>query len=489
MVRSPPKENNLLTRFPLVAGEWHSSRNYLLKPEDFFPFSGIKVWWKCHNGHSYEARIANRTLKKSGCPYCAGKKVTKENSFFILHPEKVTEWDYEKNHPLVPEDYAQYSGKKVWWKCKKNHEWKARIADRSQGNNCPFCWKHTSIPEFRLIAELEYIFGSVVRRSKFSGSEVDIYIDRYQIGIEYDGAYWHKGKESRDKKKEELLSFLGIILIRVREEPLEIISERDVLTSQRGLKKNVINEILMEMRTFCNNEDKLKVDKYVSQKTFQNEDAFKKYQTDLPKPEFGNSLAIGNKRLVKEFDYEKNHPLTPEHCSRGSQEKVWWKFYKGHSWEAIILNRTLGNAGCPFCSHNLVSEDSNLESKYPNIAKLWHPTKNGDLQPSDVFSMSNLKRWWKCENGHEWELTVSSITRNNSGCPSCKLQSRSIKVKFPHLIKEWDFEENSGIDPINVTYGSKKKYSWICSKGHSWEATVNSRTTGSNCPFCKKFKS
>jgi len=38
----------------------------------------------------------------SGCPYCAGKKVTNENSFAVLHPEKANEWNYEKNMSLLP---------------------------------------------------------------------------------------------------------------------------------------------------------------------------------------------------------------------------------------------------------------------------------------------------------------------------------------------------------------------------------------------------
>ena len=558
----PTKDNNLLVKFPLIAHEWHPDKNLSLKPEEFTPKSGRKVWWMCPKGHSYDAKISNRTIRHSGCPYCVGKKVTNENSFAILHPEKASEWDYEKNVALLPEDFSQFSGKKVWWKCKKNHEWETRIADRSQGNNCPFCWKHTSIPEFRLLSELEHIFESVIRRRKFSGSEVDLFIEKYRIGIEYDGSYWHKNKENRDRAKEKLLSDLGIRLMRVREIPLEKLSEFDVLTSQRGLKKDVINLILNNIKTYCDNEDTLKINEYISESTFQNEDVFRKYQTDLPEPDIENSLAGQDESLIAEFDYEKNFPLEPKSFSRGSQEKVWWRCNQGHSWQTTVLGRAINKTGCPYCSHNFASDDFNLKVKYPDIAKMWHPLKNGSLKPSDVLPMSNLKRWWQCKNNHEWESTVSSLTSNKSGCPYCagtlpsetqnlavvypnvkkiwhptknkdlkpeeftrnsgrkiwficpkghewqgipnnmkstlkgevskicpicRRHANSLQENFPYLVKEWDFEKNSDVHPRDVSYGTKKKYWWRCEKGHSWEASVSSRTRtsgGTECPEC-----
>ncbi|WP_113882160.1 zinc-ribbon domain-containing protein [Cytobacillus firmus] len=31
------------------------------------------------------------------------------------------------------------SNKKVWWKCKDSHEWRATIARRVKGPTCPHC--------------------------------------------------------------------------------------------------------------------------------------------------------------------------------------------------------------------------------------------------------------------------------------------------------------------------------------------------------------
>ena len=52
--------------------------------------------------------------------------------------------------------------------------------------------------------------------------------------------------------------------------------------------------------------------------------------------------------LLDEWDYDKNKPLLPDYFSRGSNQKVWWRCKKGHSWQAQISNRCNGS-GCPKC--------------------------------------------------------------------------------------------------------------------------------------------
>ena len=44
----------------------------------------------------------------------------------------------------------------------------------------------------------------------------------------------------------------------------------------------------------------------------------------------------------------------------------------------------------------------------PELAKQWHPSKNGNLYPKDVFAVSGIKVWWKCDkyDDHEWESKI-----------------------------------------------------------------------------------
>ena len=63
-----------------------------------------------------------------------------------------------------------------------------------------------------------------------------------------------------------------------------------------------------------------------------------------------------------------------------------------------------------------LSPTYNLTVLYPELAKEWHPTRNGDLTPEEVTPGSDRKVWWRCSQGHEWESTIGSRTRG-TGCP------------------------------------------------------------------------
>ena len=54
---------------------------------------------------------------------------------------------------------------------------------------------------------------------------------------------------------------------------------------------------------------------------------------------------------------------------------------------------------------------------------------------------------------------------------------KSIAEVHPELIKEWS-KRNTPIEPSDVTYGSSKKYWWICKYGHEWQASPKTRHAG-----------
>ncbi len=93
-------------------------------------------------------------------------------------------------------------------------------------------------------------------------------------------------------------------------------------------------------------------------------------------------------KVAKEWHPYKNGDLRPSDVTHGSHKIVWWKCPKGddHEWDASISNRTRKNnpTGCPCCSGNKLCKDNQLDLLFPEIAKEWHPYKNGDLKPSDV---------------------------------------------------------------------------------------------------------
>jgi len=136
------KGNNLLVLNPVLAGQWHPTKNGDLKPDGVTISSAKKVWWKCPkiDNHEWDATIASRT-KGNGCPYCSGRRVSKDNNLLVLNPALAAQWHPTKNGDLKPDAVTISSHKKVWWQCPKidDHEWDAPIKSRTSGAGCPYC--------------------------------------------------------------------------------------------------------------------------------------------------------------------------------------------------------------------------------------------------------------------------------------------------------------------------------------------------------------
>ena len=88
-----------------------------------------------------------------GCGVCSGQQVQRGvNDLATLYPHLAKEWHPTKNSELAPHNVSQGSGKKVWWKCSKGHEWEASIYSRTRGDGCPYCSNHRVLKGYNDIA-------------------------------------------------------------------------------------------------------------------------------------------------------------------------------------------------------------------------------------------------------------------------------------------------------------------------------------------------
>jgi len=204
------------------------------------------------------------------------------------------------------------------------------------------------------------------------------------------------------------------------------------------------------------------------------------------------SLAEANPELAKQWHPTKNGDLTPGDVSPSSGKKVWWKCNKfdDHEWKSTINNRAQGN-GCACCSGYRVVLSNCLTTTHPKLAKEWHPTKNGDLTPSDVTEGSHKKVSWKCDKAddHEWESKIYDRV-TGKGCACCRglkiVLSNCLATTHPKLATEWHPTKNGDLSPNDIVSGSNKKVWWKCNVAHDheWQATSNDRSLGTNCPCC-----
>ena len=378
----------------------------------------------------------------------------------------------------MPEDVTLNSDKKVWWKCPKGHEWQARITGRNRGSGCPVCnsERHTSFPEYVLVYYLKKYGLEVIHSYREQGYELDIYIPSKKIAIEYDGYFWHKKKTKKDLEKNQKCKNDGIKLFRIREGllPLNDSSIDYVVQENQKDLSNVLETILSEI-----------VGTSVVIDIKRDAIAIENLREYTEKE---NSFLFSNQEIAKEWNYEKNGNLKPEHFAANSNKKVWWKCNKGHEWQAIINNRNKGN-GCPYCTGRCpVKGENDLKTVNPNLTKEWNYEKNGILKPENFTVNSGEKVWWKCSKGHEWQAVIAD-RNGGKDCPYCSGRyvvkgENDLQTVNPKLAKEWNNEKNEGLTPVDVMPNSHKKVWWKCSKGHEWQATIKDRNCGKGCPYC-----
>ena len=151
-IRKPTcQERSLLTVHPLLAHEWHPTKNGELRPQDVSYATKQNVWWQCPNNPAHEW---NETVLKrhygARCPFCPkDTSLTHKKPLFMAFPNLACEWHPTKNNNVNPNDVTQGSEQKIWWLCKNNaaHEWEARICDRVRGKQCPYCSQRKILPD------------------------------------------------------------------------------------------------------------------------------------------------------------------------------------------------------------------------------------------------------------------------------------------------------------------------------------------------------
>lgn len=493
MVKFKKGINDLASQRPQLLKQWDFEKNQV-NPQGLIVGSGKKVWWKCEKGHSWQAEVYRRSAG-AGCPYCAGQRViVGENDLETVYPLLALEWNYEKNGGLTPKDIMGQSGKKVWWRCAFGHEWQVSPNSRvSQNSGCPICSSEykTSFPEQAILFYVgKYI--NVKSRYLVNGVELDVFIPLHNIAVEYDGLFFHN-KDTAIKKEEEKEIYCldnGIQLVRIKE--FKTGKEKSVIRESKACKlfyRNMkdsdmsLNKVIVELLTWLQKK-KIIVGIIDVDILRDKEKIWSQYISNKKEKSLEESYPL----LAKEWNQEKNGSLKPNQVMPNSHKKIWWRCQMGHEWNTTPSHRIEGS-GCPYCSHQKILRGFNdLATLFPHLATEWNYKRN-KINPEAVLGGGWKKYWWICEKGHEWETSIRKRI-DGRGCPVCKGKKivkgiNDFATLCPSLIEEWDYEKNSTL-PECVAKFSNKKVWWKCEKGHSWEMTINKRSTGQGCPECAK---
>ena len=479
------KEKQYVSDNAQLMAEWDWAKNTEIGLDPKQLTCGIKTtaWWICPKGHSYEARIDAKN-RGTTCPYCANRKVLAGfNDALTLIPEITQEWYYEENFPLLPNDVVATSRKKVHFRCNRGHKYQMAAGDFLKGYSCPVCVGRKIIPRTNDFASYD---ARLLEEWDFSKNT----IDPTSISPNYYRKVWWLGKCNHSWKASVYSrTKMGTNCPICSQERHASVSEKSVLYY---VKKYIPFDVLENYR---GEHIQLELDIYIPQiKTAIEYDGERWHQdtnSDIKK----DIMCEGNGiRLIR--IREKGCPSyisqaikieLPNNKTTGVEEGI------KELLELLCVSNVNVNIERDLSDilsmMNFMVKEQSLSVTHPDIAKEWHPTKNGNLRPEHTRPNSNKKVWWLCPKGHEYQTEVYFRTKRGNACPICsghRVQTgyNDLYSQNPLLAKEWNYKRNIGLDPTQVTFASSKKVWWICEKGHEWQTSISHRAAGQNCPVC-----
>ncbi len=401
-------------------------------------------------------------------------------------PKKNVKLPLSKTHPELakeaygwePSEILPMSHSKLKWKCKKEHIYESRVADRTRNESgCPFCANQKVLigyndisfthPEFALEADgwdpKEYVSGSL-KKLTWKCPLGHIYqMSPHQRCVLKQGCHYCS-KQKLLKTFNDLLTTHPFLAEQADGwDPSEVISgggKKYKWICEQGHRF----EALINQRKngagcqICSNRKVLA--------------GFNDISTTEPE------IAL------EAFEWDSKT------LSRGSNKLVKWKCANGHVWTASPKSRFNDGASCPACradqrlagtrKYAISSGINDFATLHPNVSELaygWDPK---------VVSVTDRKiRDWKCKVGHISQSKISSKIKSNGGCVYC---SGKLVISGETDLQTTDPEvalEADGWDPSTVSRGANQKLNWKCHKGHKWMAYVHSRAIrGAECPFC-----
>ena len=358
--------------------------------------------------------------------------VLRNRSILAKYPEAVKDWDIEKNKGITADMVSASSNDGYWWRCALGHSFIMAPANKLLGKHgCPICSNHKVLSGFNDMAtrypqialDWDYDRNAPITPNEVMPGSVK--------------KYWWLCKQGHSYQA----------------------TPNGRTANHNGCP-------------YCSGASTL---------------------------EGFNDLDTTNPEVSALWDYEKN-VMSPKMISAGSSKKIWFKCERGHNWLNSV-NAQVRSNHCPVCENRVALQGYNdLSVTHPQLLKDWDFERNETISPYKLTYRNTLRVWWHCSVcGERWKSRIDLRARG-VGCPKCgyttKMQAtRASNNKksqynlvscFPEIASEWDYNKNEGLDPSEISPGSKHKVWWICPKGHSYQAWLNDRTgkRKTGCPYC-----
>jgi very-short-patch-repair endonuclease len=475
---------------PELAKEFCYELNDELTPDDLGT-AGF-VWWKCNEcGHQWKAQIYERIKGNRKCQHCKSlawvnsdiakewcyelngdltpdkvfangraevwwecktcgyrwkatvysrnkknNKCKKCKSLATTHPDIVKEWHPTLNGELTPYDVTKGSNKKVWWQCSKKpkHVWDATVNSRAiGGNGCRYCGSsnRNSVTELSYYLALADVFSDTKSGEKLTEQKKEADIYIPSLMLAIEYDGQYYHRTKKHKKNDE---------------------EKNQAFEEQGIQLVRIREIeCIELEPSSCHSIPFNINKV-------------------------DSLRVCYDQLLDFMEQTYQEIDIQEKLKKARSIDIYDKRKEAH----LFINE--------------IPREKSLGYLFPDLIEEWHPKRNGDVSPYDVYAYTHDKYYWLCPKGHEYDASPAKRGKERTKCPYCYGKgsakiitfANSVAGIFPQLVKEWHPTLND-LQPHEVAAYSNQKFWWQCLKDerHVWESSPDNRGgKDRGCLYC-----
>lgn len=469
--------------------EWDSSNDVF--PDQISYGSHKKVKWICKNGHHYEKDIHSR-CQGTGCPKCSGVNFEHKRNLFEEYPTLLQEVDIDKNPLNTVQDISSGSAKKIYWKCEQGHSYEMSAVNKIKSRGCPFCHnKRVMAGENDLVTwckdngrtqildDWNYEKNMVLPNEITYGSNVKAWFKCHICGYE-----WQTVVNSRTIQHSDCRMCSRRINSSFPEQCVFYyvsIFFPDAVNGDRSILDGRELDIWVPSLRFAVEYDGKKWHKNDSK--------------DIEKDKLCKDRGIILYRIREKGCKELN-----------SADSILFEYEYG-DWNALskIIIEILEDVGMKNCDVNISRDEyivkekyytqslaNSLGSLYPQLAKEWHPTKNGKITPDLIIAETHDLYHWLCPEGHTYKASPKNRIRMNSNCPYCSGQKvlqgyNDLETTHPEIALDYDNNKNTR-KSYEVSRGCSD-FVWLkCHKcGYEFYYQLNTYVSnGGLCPVCSQ---
>lgn len=232
-----------------------------------------KVILICKIHGEFEAVATSILQGHSGCPECTKIRLRETNRTPFEEVLEISN-KVHNNKYIYHEDSYKKVGDYFRVTCPIHGDFEQIVYEHMHGCGCPSCGIGSSKAEKNITQYLtdNGIECKVKTRKLLDGFEMDIFIPKFNIGVEYDGLWWHSEKQEKDKGyhigKTELANSKGYKLIHIFED--EYMFHKDLVLDKLneifGIKTDKIslnNVIIKEVNDIKDFIDKFQLTPFI----------------------------------------------------------------------------------------------------------------------------------------------------------------------------------------------------------------------------------